>query len=138
MMNDCLFCKIIAKHIPSQVVHEDERTFAFLDINPVNPGHTLVVHKHHHTDIFDTPEEDMKDLIATAKRVASAVMTAMKADGVNIGMNNKAAAGQAVFHAHLHVIPRFSSDGLKHWPHQKQTTEQLKDAQEKIVRAMKG
>ena len=136
-MSDCLFCKIIAKQIPAEIVFEDERTIAFLDINPVNPGHTLIVHKHHHTDLFDTPEEDMKDLIVTAKRVASAVLATMRADGVNIGMNNKAAAGQSVFHAHLHVIPRRSDDGFHHWHGTKQTPEQLNDAREKVAEEIK-
>lgn len=125
-MTDCIFCKIIGGKIPCDKVYEDDATFAFLDLNPVNPGHALVVHKHHHVDIFDTPEKDLCDLFCTAKKVAAAVLSATNSDGINIGMNNKQAAGQAVFHAHIHVMPRLANDGFKHWPHQKRTADEQK------------
>jgi len=135
-MNDCLFCKILSGQIPCDKVYEDASTFAFLDLNPVNPGHTLVVHKHHHADIFDTPEKDLCEIFATAKKISCAVLSATKCDGINIGMNNKPAAGQAVFHAHVHVIPRSSSDGLKPWPHKKQAPEQQKATAVSITKAL--
>lgn len=125
-MTDCLFCKIINGDIPCDKVYEDSRTLAFLDISPVNPGHTLVIHKHHHVDIFDTPENDLCDLFCTAKKMAGAVLSATKSDGINIGMNNKPAAGQVIFHAHIHVMPRLANDGLKHWPHQKRIADEQK------------
>lgn len=125
-MKGCVFCKILEKDIPSEKIYEHGNIYGFLDVRPINRGHTLIIHKHHHTDIFDTPEKDMEELIVAAKHVATAVNKAMKADGVNIGMNNKAAAGQAVLHAHLHVIPRFERDGLKHWPGKSYSPEELK------------
>ena len=115
-INDCIFCKVIKGGLPSYKVHEDGSVVAFLDIFPIHPGHVLVVPKKHYVDIFDTPEKEMQELVAAAKRIAPAVMKATKADGINIGMNNKPASGQVVMHAHLHVIPRYSNDGLKTWP----------------------
>jgi len=122
----CIFCKILSKDIPSETVYEHGNVFAFLDNRPINRGHTLIIHKHHHEDIFDTPEEDLKEMMVAAKHISIAVRMAMKADGINIGMNNKPAAGQAVMHAHLHVIPRFEKDGLKHWPGKNYSPEELK------------
>ncbi|HSU72494.1 MAG TPA: HIT family protein [Candidatus Binatia bacterium] len=131
-MTDCIFCKILAQQIPSHKIYEDDRTYAFLSIQPVNPGHALVIHKHHHADIFDTPEQDLKDLIVAAKHVATKIKNVLKPDGINIGMNNEAAAGQVIFHAHLHVIPRLSNDGFKHWPHKDAKPEELKAIADKL------
>jgi len=125
-MDGCVFCKIISKDIPAEMIYEHGNVFAFLDNKPINRGHTLVIHKHHHEDIFDTPEDDLKEMIVAAKAISIALRMSMKTDGINIGMNNKAAAGQAVPHAHLHVIPRFEKDGLKHWPGKSYSPEELK------------
>jgi len=114
-MTDCIFCKIVAGEVPAFKLYEDENIISFLDIFPIHPGHALVVPKKHSVDIFDTDEETMKQMIAVAKKLAPAVMKGAKADGINIGMNNKEAAGQEVPHAHMHIIPRYSSDGLKTW-----------------------
>ncbi len=125
-MSDCLFCKIVEKKIPAEIVYEDAKVIAFLDIKPVNPGHSLVIHRHHYENILDTPETDMQDLIVGAKKVATMLISAGLADGVNIGMNNKQAANQLILHAHLHVIPRKTGDGLKPWSHKESTPEGLK------------
>lgn len=114
--SECIFCKIAEGGLPAYKVYEDSDTLAFLDIFPVSHGHTLIIPKKHCTDIFDAPEQDMQKLIATARKVAPAVMKATKADGINLGMNNRSASGQVVMHAHLHIIPRFKDDGLKSWP----------------------
>ncbi len=114
-MTDCIFCKIIKGEIPSAKVYEDDKVMAFLDIQPVNEGHTLVVPKRHHEDLFDLPEEFLSSGLGAIKKIATAVKKAVDADGINIGMNNGRAAGQAVFHAHFHVIPRFKNDRLKEW-----------------------
>ncbi|MBI2145517.1 HIT family protein [Candidatus Woesearchaeota archaeon] len=115
-MADCIFCKIIDGGLPSYKVYEDGKVIAFLDIFPIHSGHVLVVPKKHFVDIFDTPAEELQNIIAAAKKLAPAVMKATKADGINIGMNNRPASGQVVMHTHLHVIPRFKDDGLKTWP----------------------
>ncbi len=114
-MPDCIFCRIVKGELPCYKLYEDDVVVSFLDIFPIKPGHALVVPKRHSADIFDTEEATMKRMIAAAKRLAPAVMKAAKADAINIGMNNREAAGQEVPHAHLHVIPRYRGDGLKSW-----------------------
>lgn len=131
-MDDCIFCKIIAGKVPAHKVYENDKIFAFLDISPVNPGHTLVVPRAHHTDLLETPDDVLSDMITRTKKIAAAIVKAVKADGFNIGVNTKPAAGQAVFHTHLHIIPRFSGDGLKHWPHKKLTPEEMQKVTEQI------
>ncbi len=131
-MTDCIFCKIVKGEIPCQKVYEDKDVIAFLDIAPVNKGHTLVVPKHHCVNLLDMPE---KDLVACAKvlqKVALAVKEGVKAEGINLGMNNEKAAGQYVFHAHFHIIPRFSHDGLKHWPNGKYSSGEADSVAESI------
>lgn len=113
-MSDCIFCKIISKEIPSEIVYEDENTLAFLDINPINVGHTLVIPKQHHENIFEVPKDVLDNTMNILKKVANAVDKI--SDGVNIGQNNRPAAGQIVNHLHFHIIPRFDNDGLKSWP----------------------
>jgi len=125
---NCVFCDIIAKKIPSHIVYEDDTVLAFLDIKPVNPGHVLVVSKEHHADMLETPAHLLSDMILVCKKVGDAVLEAVEADGFNIGVNNKTAAGQLIFHTHFHVIPRFEKDGLKHWPHKTLDAEQMEIA----------
>ena len=112
--SDCIFCKIVKGEIPSNKIYEDEKTLAFLDIAPVNIGHSLVISKEHYPNIYETPEEIMAEMMKTAKKVSIA-LKALDADGVNIAMNNNFAAGQVVFHSHIHVIPRFTNDGFELW-----------------------
>ncbi len=129
---DCIFCKIIAGKIPSAKIYEDEEVFVFADINPVNLGHSLVIPKKHYTDISDTPEETLAKLIATAKKIAKAIKEDTKADGINIEMNNGKAAGQIIFHSHIHVIPRFIDDGYRHWKGPEKTPEEIREMAERI------
>ncbi len=133
---DCIFCKIIKGEIPCQKVYENDKVFAFLDIMPVHKGHTLIIPKEHHETLLDMPDDTLAELTKTAKKVAKAVVKATGADGFNIGQNNGEAAGQAVFHFHLHVIPRFNNDGLKSWPHTKLPDEEMKQIQEDIKNSL--
>lgn len=114
-MEDCLFCKIVKGEVPSTKIYEDEHVYAFLDINPMNLGHTLVIPKGHCADIHDIPESELHHVISAAKKIANAVKKATDADGVNVYMNNGKAAGQIIFHSHTHVIPRFEGDGHIVW-----------------------
>lgn len=114
-MDECLFCKIVEGAIPCEKVFENEHVFAFLDIHPINRGHTLVIPKKHATSIYDIAQEDFKHLMSAVRELAPRIGEAVEADGINIGMNNDRAAGQVVFHAHVHIIPRFNDDGFKHW-----------------------
>jgi len=97
--------------IPSVRIAEDERTLTFMDINPLNTGHCLVVTKQHAAPIFDADVEDLKAAVTTAKRVAGAIQDALKPDGLNLLQANGAAAFQSVPHFHLHLIPRWANDG---------------------------
>ncbi len=115
-MTDCLFCKIIAGEVPSHKVYEDEDTMAFLDISPTNHGHTLVVPKKHFTNLEDVPEEELKKVIVTVKKVGQAIKQGLGVDGYNVCENNDPAAGQIIPHLHFHVIPRYPDDGLRQWP----------------------
>lgn len=102
-----IFEKIIARQIPADIVYEDETVIAFLDINPVRKGHTLVVPKKKFENIFDGDAETLGTMMGVAQKVARAILKATGAHGVNILMNNGHAAGQDVPHAHMHVIPRW-------------------------------
>ncbi|OGZ13295.1 MAG: hypothetical protein A3C93_00050 [Candidatus Lloydbacteria bacterium RIFCSPHIGHO2_02_FULL_54_17] len=114
-MDDCLFCKIAERDIPCEKVYEDQDVLAFLDIHPINPGHTLVIPKKHAADISALTRADFERLMGCVHALAPIVKKAVQADGINIGMNNGGAAGQLVFHAHLHIIPRYQNDGFRHW-----------------------
>lgn len=134
MASDCVFCKIVRGELPSHKVYEDDKTLAFLDINPVNPGHTLVIPKAADTrNIFDVSAADWAATTETARKVAHAVEKATGADGVNIVMNNRSNAGQVIDHPHIHVIPRYKGDGLAHWPHKKYAEGEAEALKEKIV-----
>ncbi len=111
MADECLFCKIVRGEIPSGKVYEDSGFIAFLDINPRNPGHTLVVPKKHYETLFDVPDNETGEMILIVKKVASAVKNTMKAEGISIGQSNGRAAGQVIPHLHFHVIPRYMSEG---------------------------
>lgn len=134
---DCVFCRIRDGQIPSTRVYEDERTLAFMDINPLNEGHTLVIPRAHAATLFEADEADLRAAIATAKRVATAVRTALHADGLNMLQANGAAAFQSVPHFHLHLIPRFTGDGKGFdWPIVPGDRGRIQAAAEKIRRAL--
>ncbi|OGE82097.1 MAG: hypothetical protein A3B10_00650 [Candidatus Doudnabacteria bacterium RIFCSPLOWO2_01_FULL_44_21] len=118
MNSDCIFCKIISGGIPSDKIYEDDAVLAFMDIRPVSRGHTLVVPKTHTDDFLSTDDQTLSDLIPKIKKIAHVVMQAVGAQGMNISTNHGEAAGQVVMHLHFHLIPRFSNDELKPWPHQ--------------------
>jgi histidine triad (HIT) family protein len=108
---DCVFCKIRDGQIPSMKIDEDERTLTFMDINPLNSGHCLVVIKTHAATVFDADVQDLAAAMAAAKRVAVAIQEALEPDGLNMLQANGAAAFQSVPHFHLHLIPRWANDG---------------------------
>jgi histidine triad (HIT) family protein len=115
-MHDCIFCRIVAGQLPAARVLETPEVLAFLDIAPVNYGHTLIIPKRHYQTFLDLPDELWKEMGQVSRRVAQALRTTLFAQGFNLGMNNFEAAGQVVFHAHLHVIPRYHRDGLHLFP----------------------
>jgi histidine triad (HIT) family protein len=109
---NCIFCAIAEKQAPAEVVFETNKTISFLDVNPMNYGHILVVPKAHFPDLTTVPYEVIPELFQTAQKIAVALVEALKADGFNIVLNNGRAAGQSIFHCHIHVIPRYNSDNF--------------------------
>ncbi|MEK7066253.1 MAG: HIT family protein [Patescibacteria group bacterium] len=136
-MNDCLFCKIVAGKIPAEKVYEDKDVLAFLDISPVNPGHTLVLPKEHFETYLDTPDDLLADLSKKIKKIAHGVKEATEAEGINIMVNAHKAAGQVIPHLHTHIIPRYISDGFKHWVGTKSSEKKSKRLAEKIKKEIK-
>jgi histidine triad (HIT) family protein len=110
---DCLFCKIVAGEIPSERVDEDERTVAFMDINPATRGHALVIPRRHAANLLEIDAEDLAATVAAAQRLARTATERLGADGVNLLNSCGPAAWQTVFHFHIHVIPRYEGDPLK-------------------------
>jgi histidine triad (HIT) family protein len=110
---DCLFCKIVAGELPATIVGEDERTIAFMDINPATRGHALVVPRAHARDIYAIDPADLQAVALAAQRLATRARDKLGADGVNLLNSNGPAAWQTVFHFHVHVIPRYEGDPLR-------------------------
>lgn len=135
-MSPCIFCKIIARELPGTIVYEDGDVLGFLDIKPVNPGHVLVVPKRHYVNIHDMPDALVGKVAIAAKKVADAILKA-GARGVNIGMNNGEAAGQIVFHAHVHVMPRYGKDSFSLWVGKKYDGNEREEVAGKIRAALR-
>jgi histidine triad (HIT) family protein len=110
---DCIFCKIVAGQAPAHVVHEDELTLVFMDIFPVADGHTLLIPKRHCDDLFGAELGDLRALVVRSRQVAHAIRRVLSPDGLGVFQLNGAAAGQTVFHYHMHLIPRHHGDGLQ-------------------------
>jgi histidine triad (HIT) family protein len=111
--SDCIFCAIVAGDAPAQIVDSDDRTVAFLDINPATRGHSLVIPRAHAVDLFDISEEDLHATASAARRLAGKMRETIEPDGVNVLNAAGRAAWQSVFHFHFHVIPRYEGDPLK-------------------------
>ncbi len=120
-----IFTKIIAREIPAHIVYEDDRVIAFLDINPVRPGHTLVVPKREKENALQNEIEEIAACWSVIQKIAPAILRATGSEGCNITTNVGPASGQQVFHTHFHIIPRQTADGLHPWPHAGATQEEL-------------
>jgi histidine triad (HIT) family protein len=131
MPESCIFCKIVQKEAPASIVYEDERVIAFMSIQPINVGHTLVVPKKHYENIYDLPEEDIAYLYKIVKKLSHAVQKAVNAEGIRTVQNNGEAAGQVIFHLHVHIIPMNKDRQWVHHP-QNRDVEALKDDARKI------
>ena len=134
---NCLFCKIVEKKIPAEIIYEDENAVAFLDIEPHAPGHTLIIPKHHAELLENLPDEKVGPLFSAVKCVAKMITRCLEADGATIGINQGAAAGKVVGHFHIHILPRFQGDGggaiqsvARNIP-----KESLKETRDKILRS---
>ena len=135
-MPDCIFCKIVKGDIPCNKIYENDRVLAFLDLQPVNPGHTLVIPKKHFQNLLDIPEDLLCEMMVVVKKLSKVIIKAVNADGFNIGINNNETAGQGIFHMHIHIMPRFKNDGRKLWPGKPMPQEQLKEIENKIKNSL--
>lgn len=124
----CIFCRIVAGDAPCQRVHEDELTLTFMDLFPVGAGHLLVVPKRHYENILEADEASLLAVMVNSRRLAHALKAALAPDGIGIHQLNGAAAGQTVFHYHMHLIPRNTGDPL--------TLHGRKQAEEEVLEAM--
>ena len=109
--DNCIFCKIIEGEIPSHVLYEDEQFKVILDVNPATRGHALILPKNHYANLYELPEENAADVMKLAKKMMETMTERLNCDGFNIVQNNGEAAGQTVFHFHMHLIPRYKNDG---------------------------
>lgn len=114
--SETIFAKIIRREIPAEVIYEDDRTIAILDIHPATPGHTVVIAKSWSRNLLDMEPETAQAMMETVHKIARVVMEGVGATGTTILMNNEPASAQMVFHAHIQIIPRFENDGLKDFP----------------------
>ena len=108
----CPFCRIASGKAPASIVYEDATVLAFMDLNPANVGHILVVPKEHLENIYEVPEKVLAEMFSVVKRVSAAVKKTVGAEGISILQLNGRAAGQSVMHFHVHVIPRFRGDPI--------------------------
>ena len=137
-MDPCIFCKIVAKEIPSSPVAEDEKTIAFMDVMPARKGHVLVVPKRHSETMIDIPLDDLTAMTKLVQRVSVAMKKAVNPPGFSVVQLNGAASGQTIFHIHFHVIPRQVGDGLAmKWSHESYAQGEMEEYQAKIVEALK-
>ena len=133
MSDSCIFCRIAAREIPAEIVFEDQHSVAFLDIDPLFPGHTLLVPKGHSETLTDLPAVQVAPLFQNAQKLTRAIESAMEADGSFLGVNNR--VSQSVPHLHIHIVPRRKKDGLKgfFWPRKKyESDKHLSETAEKI------
>jgi histidine triad (HIT) family protein len=137
-MQDCVFCDIAAGRLPAARVLETPKVLAFLDMAPVNYGHTLVIPKAHYQNFLDLPDDLWTEMGRVSRRVAQALRTVLYAQGFNIGMNNFEAAGQVIFHAHFHLIPRYFSDGLQLFPQESYRPGDMEKTAAQLRQALEG
>ena len=131
--DDCIFCKIASGKIPSAKVYEDKGVISFLDIAPANKSHCLVLPKQHYVTLMDIPDAELQRLFVISKKVVRAISSSCGNQSFNILMNNGKDAGQVVEHAHIHLIPRFSRDGLRfNWRPKKYKGDEISEIKDKI------
>lgn len=134
---NCIFCKIVAGEIPCLKLFEDELTLAFMDVNPANPGHTLVISKEHWEDVYVIPDSLVGAVSKTAKRVARAIKQTLDPHGINLVQANGKGAAQSVFHFHMHVLPRTNDDDLNlNWGLRPGDMDEIKQVFERVKAAV--
>lgn len=136
-MIDCVFCKIARGELSASKLMENDETVAFLDINPLNPGHALVMPKRHYETVMDVPGEELAKVMEKVPQLARAVAQATKAEGLNLFQTNKPCAGQTVPHVHFHIIPRHRKDGFSFgWRQGRYKKGEMEELQKEILKAL--
>ncbi len=131
--DDCIFCKLANGDIPVEPVYEDDKVKVIFDASPASEGHMLIIPKEHVSNIYELDDELAGHIFKVASRIAKALKEVFDYDGLNVLQNNGEAAGQTVFHFHMHLIPRFADDGVKvGWEHKTPDEEKLSELREKI------
>ena len=137
-MSDCIFCKIANGEIPSATVYEDNDFRAIMDIAPASRGHIIILPKQHAANVFELSEELASKIYVVAQKIAKVVKEEVECDGINILQNNGEVAGQTVFHLHMHVIPRFTDDGIQiKWKQQEVDQDKIKELATKLATKLK-
>jgi histidine triad (HIT) family protein len=137
-MEESIFAQIVSKKIPAHIVYEDDMVVAFLDVKPIHAGHTIVIPKQSARDIFDISKADWQHTAEVVRKLATSIKNAVKADGINLIMNNGTAAGQTVFYPHVHIIPRFEGDGIAVMPQRVSSYEEMQHTQADIIKAIQS
>jgi histidine triad (HIT) family protein len=110
---DCTFCDIVARRLPAEILWENDRVIAILDMRPIHFGHALVMPKTHCTDFLSLPDGDLYDVLRTSQIISRALVGELRAEGFNLFSNNGSCAGQTVFHFHIHITPRYADDNIR-------------------------
>jgi len=135
--SECIFCKIVAGEIDSIPVYEDTNSLAFMDINPIAFGHTLIIPKRRWQNLYEVPDDQLAHVSTTAKRIATAINKALAPDGVSLVQANGKGAAQSVMHFHMHIIPRTLGDDLKiNWKLNPGNPDQIRSAAQRIIREL--
>ena len=133
--NNCIFCKLANKDIPTNIIYEDEKFTVIMDASPAPKGHALILPKNHAANIYELPDKDAADIFVLAKKMAKKMTEILQCDGFNIVQNNGEVAGQTVFHFHMHLIPRYLNDGNQEkltWNHADISAEEIEKIAEKL------
>lgn len=132
--DNCIFCKIVNGDIPSKMLHEDGEFKVILDLGPATKGHALILPKNHYRNLYELPDDMASKVMLLAKKMASQMTDKLECDGFNLVQNNGEAAGQTVFHFHLHLIPRYNGDGQTlGWKEQELTADELEEIRKIIT-----
>lgn len=136
--DNCIFCRLAGGDIPTMSIYEDEDFNIIFDSNPATPGHALILPKSHAANVFELSDELVAKAYILAKKAAAALVEVFSADGINILQNNNEAAGQTVFHFHIHLIPRYNGgENIVNWTPGTQDTAKLEEASAKLKEILK-
>lgn len=132
--DNCIFCKLANGVFPTNSIYEDENFNVILDISPATKGHALILPKNHYKNLFEVPEDTAAEAMKLAKKLATEMTEKLNADGFNLLQNNNEAAGQTVYHFHMHLIPRYENDGQKIMTPGEATPEELTAIKELLTK----